>query len=161
QPSTQTIEVEVDGTVVGTITPSGTNYGVYGTNTFTVTAGTHTVTFIGLNPSGGDNTALIDEVSIQQPATNKFNDPGFESPNVGSGSRSDFVRNPSGAPWLNSSTSGVAGNGSAFTGHNPNAPQGTQVAFLQDYGIISQVVNFTAGTYAISFYAAQRANQAN
>jgi hypothetical protein len=161
QASTQTIEVEVDGTVVGTITPSGTSYGVYGTNTFTVTAGTHTVTFIGLDPSGGDNTALIDEVSIQQPATNQFNDPGFETPNVGTGSRSDFVRNPSGVPWLYSSASGVAGNGSGFTGHNPNAPQGTQVAFLQKYGTISQVVNFTAGTYAISFYAAQRAGQAS
>jgi fibronectin type 3 domain-containing protein len=161
QVSTQKIEVEVDSTVVGTFTPSGTSYNLYTSKSFTVTAGTHTVQFIGLDPNGGDNTALIDQANIQQPATNQFNDPGFESPNVGTGSRSDFFYNPSGAPWTYISTSGVAGNGSGFTGYNPNAPQGTQVTFLQEFGSISQVVNFTAGTYAISFYAAQRAGQAS
>jgi hypothetical protein len=96
-----------------------------------------------------------------QLATHQFNDPGFETPNVGTGSFRDFAYNPSGAPWTYSSSSGVAGNKSGFTDRNPSAPQGTQVAFLQDYGSISQVVNFTAGTYAISFEAAQRAGQAS
>ncbi len=161
QASSQKFEVTVDGTVVGTFTPTSTTYSVYTTNSFTVTAGTHTIEFIGLNPSGGDNTAFVDEASIQQPATNQFNDPGFETPNVGTGSWHDFVYNPSGAPWTYSSSSGVAGNGSGFTNGNPNAPQGTQVAFLQKYGTMSQVVNFSAGTYAINFYAAQRYGQAS
>jgi hypothetical protein len=30
-------------------------------------AGIHTVTFIGLNPNGGDNTAFIDQVAISSP----------------------------------------------------------------------------------------------
>ena len=48
---------------------------------------------------------------------------------------------------------------SAFTSGNPNAPQGSQVAFLQKTGTISQVVNFAAaGSYVISFSAAQRGN---
>lgn len=63
--STQEFEVEVDGSVVGTFTPSGTSYASYTTNTFTVTAGMHTIEFIGLNPKGGDNTAFLDEASIQ------------------------------------------------------------------------------------------------
>jgi hypothetical protein len=161
QASTQTFEVEVDGTVVGTFTPSGTSYTFYATNAFTVAAGTHTLTFIGLNPSGGDNTALIDAASIQQPSTNQPSDSGFATPNVGTGSRSDYAYNPSGSPCTFSSSSGVAGNGSGFTGHNPNAPEGTQVAFLQKNGTIGQAVNFTAGTYTLSFYAAQRAGQAS
>ena len=54
---------------------------------------------------------------------------------------------------------GLAGNGSGFTGGNPNAPEGSQVAFLQTTGTISQVVNFAeAGSYQISFSAAQRGN---
>jgi hypothetical protein len=73
QASTQTFEVEVDGTVVGTFTPSGTSYNLFTTNTFAVTAGTHIVAFIGLDPNGGDNTALIDAASIQPtPGTASF-----------------------------------------------------------------------------------------
>ena len=52
---------------------------------------------------------------------------------------------------------GVSGNGSGFTSGNPNAPQGSQVAFLQNAGSFSQAVTLTAGSYAISFSAAQRA----
>src|SRR5439155_1342257 len=37
-------------------------------------------------------------------------------------------------------------------------PDGTQVAFLQWTGSVSQSVNFAAGTYTLSFAAAQRGN---
>jgi hypothetical protein len=60
----QEIEVLVDGTQVGTITPTGTSYNAYQTSSFTVTAGMHTIQFVGLDPQGGDNTALMDEVQI-------------------------------------------------------------------------------------------------
>ena len=54
----------------------------------------------------------------------------------------------------------MAGNGSGFTAGNPNAPQGSQVAFLQAAGTISQVVNFaTAGSYLIGVSATQRGNK--
>jgi hypothetical protein len=66
--SSQTFEVEVDGMVVGTFTPRSTSYNLDTTNTFTLTVGTHTVTFIGLDPNGGDNTALLDETSIRKVA---------------------------------------------------------------------------------------------
>ena len=54
----------MDGAVVGTFTPAGAGYSGYGTSVFALAAGTHTVTFEGLNPNGGDNTALLDQVSI-------------------------------------------------------------------------------------------------
>jgi PKD repeat protein len=84
-----------------------------------------------------------------------FSDPGFETPKVGLGA---YVYDPSGSAWTFSGTSGVAGNGSGFTSGNPNAPQGTQVAFMQGTGSVSQAVNLSAGTYTISFEAAQRGN---
>jgi hypothetical protein len=158
QASSQTFEVTVDGTVVGTFKPSSTSYVAYTTNAFTVTAGTHTVEFIGLNPNGGDNTAFLDGASIQTATpANQFTDPDFAQPNVGTGA-SAYVYNPSGTAWTYGTSAGVAGNGSAFTSGNPNSPAGTQVAFLQGYGTISQAVMFTAGTFSISFEAAQRAN---
>ncbi len=60
----QNFNVLVDGNVVSTVTPSGTSYQSYSTAVFTVTAGTHTITFQGLNSSGGDNTAFLDQVVV-------------------------------------------------------------------------------------------------
>ena len=45
-------------------TPSGTSYQSYTTAAFTVTAGSHTITFQGLDSAGGDNTAFIDQVVV-------------------------------------------------------------------------------------------------
>jgi hypothetical protein len=84
-------------------------------------------------------------------------DSGFESANVGSGA-SGYQYNPTGSAWTFSASSGVSGNDSSFTSANPNAPQGSQVAFLQEAGTITQTVNgFTAGSYELTFSAAQRA----
>jgi hypothetical protein len=85
-------------------------------------------------------------------------DAGFEDPSQGTGT-SAFQSDPTASAWTYNGTAGVAGNGSTITSGNPNAPQGTQVAFLQKTGIISQVVNFLAtGTYQLSLLAAQRGN---
>src|SRR5262245_41505039 len=65
-----------------------------------------------------------------------------------------------GRPWTFTSTSNtgdgaaLAANGSTFG--NPNAPVGTQAAFLQRKGSISQTVSLAAGTYVLGFQAAQR-----
>ena len=64
QASTQTINILVDGLVVGTVTPNGTAYFLGSSNDFTVTTGMHTIAFVGLDPLGGDNTAFIDQVTI-------------------------------------------------------------------------------------------------
>ena len=154
--SNQTIEVLVDGLAVSTITPSSINYALYTTTNFTVTAGTHTIEILGLDPHGGDNTALIDQVSIAAVQANQPLDPGFEAPSLGFGGAA-YQYDPSGSPWTFSGFAGVAGNGSAFTAGGANAPQGGQVAFIQMTGSLSQSVVLSGGTYSISLDAAQRA----
>ena len=64
QASQQNFNVLIDGSVVGTFTPSSTSYQTYSTAVFTVTAGAHTITFQGLDSAGGDNTVFLDAVTI-------------------------------------------------------------------------------------------------
>src|SRR5207249_2223436 len=106
---------------------------------FTVTAGVHTVAFVGLNPNGGDNTAFIDQASVNTapPPPAQFQDGSFETPSLGSGA-SAYQYNPAASPWSFVGLAGLSGNGSAFTSGNPSAPQGSQVAFLQATGSFSQ-----------------------
>ncbi len=166
QASREDFEVLVDGAVVGTFTPSGTSYQVYTTVAFNVAAGSHTIEFLGLDSAGGDNTAFLDAVSVAvaAPVASAVGDAGFEQIAVGSG---NYSNDPTGSAWTFSSPSGgstagyagVSGNNSPYTGGNPSAPQGSQVALLQGGGMISQsVAGWAAGTYTISFDAAQRAN---
>ena len=68
QASHQDFQVLVDGVVVGTFTPTGTAYQGYTTAAFTVTAGSHTIKFQGLDSAGGDNTAFVDDVALDQPS---------------------------------------------------------------------------------------------
>jgi hypothetical protein len=155
--SSQTIQVFVDGNSLGVVQPSGTSYQDFATPAFSVAAGSHVVRFLGLNPNGGDNTVLLDSVRISTVIPPSGNDFGFESPSVGAGSWSAFQLRPVGSPWTFLSSAGLAGNGSGVTAGNPNAPDGTQVAFLQMTGEFSQSITLAAGSYSIGFLAAQRA----
>src|SRR5262249_376212 len=87
-----------------------------------------------LHTGGGATIAPVptSTVSRNGSAGVVIGDPSFESPNVGTGSFFDFQYDPSGSPWTFAGGAGVAGNGSGFTVGNPDAPEGTQVAFLQD-----------------------------
>ena len=157
----ENFEVLVDGNVVGTFQPSGSSYQLETTAAFTVGAGSHTITFEGLDSVGGDNTAFLDAVSIavaSPVAATYVGDSGFEAVAEGSGS-SAYTYDPTGSAWSFAGDSGLSGNNSNFTSGNPNAPQGSQVAFLQDGGSISQTINFAAaGSYQLTFDAAQREN---
>ena len=100
----------------------------------------------GWTRAGGDNTAFIDNVRLTKTPAASLSDAGFEAPAVGSG----FQYRPAGTPWTYAGSAGVAGNGSGFTAFNPNAPEGTQVGFLQQTGSFSQTVaGLAAGTYQI------------
>src|SRR5947209_1023193 len=151
----ETFVATVDGAVVGSFNSvAGIAYKPQTTSSFTVTAGSHTVSFIGTNTNGGDNTIFLDQVTLAaQPAP--LNDSGFELPAIANGT---FKYNPTGSPWTFTGTAGVAEDGSAFTAGNPAAPRGSQVVFLQQTGKVTQAVNFAAGSYSISFLAAQRGN---
>ena len=72
--SDQSIEIEVDGTPEGVVTPdapssddgyfaAGAAFGLYSSSSFTLPAGTHVITFVGVATSG-NNTALIDNVQL-------------------------------------------------------------------------------------------------
>lgn len=155
----QDFRVLVDGAVVGTFKPTGGGaYAFYSTGPFAVTSGSHTIQFLSVDSAGGDNTAFIDAVQlVAGGAPAQPGDAGFESPSVGSGAYAAFAYGPSGTPWTFAGNAGISGNGSGFTALNANAPEGTQVAFLQMAGSsISQTITFAAGTYAIGFDAAQR-----
>jgi hypothetical protein len=164
QTHSQEFQVLVDGLQVGLVTPTDSTYRSYQTSIFTVTAGPHTVEFVGLNPLGGDNTAFIDEVALS--AADALSDGSFETPSLPANT---FQYAPNGSPWQFSGAAGVTGNRSGFTNEpnvaglpvagNPDAPNGTQVGFVQDNGSMSQSVYLDAGTYNVSFLAAQRAGR--
>jgi hypothetical protein len=60
--------------------------------------------------------------------------------------------------WLFKPGAGIAADGSAFTASNAPAPEGRQVAFLQNLGGIEQSVYLpAAGYYSLDFKSAQRA----
>lgn len=96
----------------------------------------------------------------------KIPNSGFEFPPT-----DNYQYDPSGAGvyWTFSTNGPSSGSGvatfstanSSFTAKNPTAPEGTQVAFLQATGSISQALSgFTLGAkYKLSFAAAQRANK--
>jgi hypothetical protein len=152
----QTFQVLLDGSVIGSFNNiAGTAYSSQATSTFTVTAGSHTLLIRGTDLHSGDNTIFLDQFAVTSEATN-LNDSGWETPVVGNGSYQ--VDPAAGSPWTFQASAGLTGNGSLFTIGNPNAPQGSQVAYLQGLGSVSQHVTFAAGTFDITFFAAQRAN---
>jgi alpha-L-rhamnosidase len=62
----QTWQVKLDNTVIGTYAPaeSASSYATY-TAAFTATAMTHTLSFVGTDTHGGDNTIFLDNVGFQ------------------------------------------------------------------------------------------------
>jgi len=113
--SNQQVDVYVDGAKVGSYAPSGTAYTEVVTNAFTVTAGTHTIKFVGLTTV--DTTLFIDNLTIQSatPSQVTIAGNGFETPNVGANTLGAFAYCPAGTPWTFTGEAGVSGNNSGFT----------------------------------------------
>nr|MBA3949971.1 DUF642 domain-containing protein [Acidobacteriota bacterium] len=150
QASRQDFQVYVDDRLVGSYTPGGTAYDAFTTASFTATASSHVVRFVGRDSAGGDNTVFIDRVRIESAIANH----GFESPSVGT-----YRYNPAGAGWTFAGNAGIAANASGFTAGNPPAIEGVQVAFLQWTGTMAQSVALEPGAdYVVRFVAAQRGN---
>ncbi|MCW3058512.1 MAG: hypothetical protein JWQ02_333 [Capsulimonas sp.] len=130
--------------------------------TFTATAPTQTLSFVGTNRSGGDNTVFIDSVQVQSNGKSiAGSDFGFETPSVGAG---NYQYAPTGGSWTfggsSGNGSGIVANGSGFG--NPNAPQGGQAAFVQGSGKMSQTLSgLTPGAiYTVTWAAEQRPGNA-
>ena len=150
QTNYEEIEVLVDGTPYGTIEPAGTSYASCQSSVFSVTAGAHTIELLGVDPQGSGGAAFIDEASIA-PA-NIISDASFETPALNVATYQFW---PTGSSWEFSGGGGIASNQSAYTAGNANAPDGSQVAILEGNGSMSQSVALAAGSYNISFQAAQ------
>jgi polygalacturonase len=109
-----------------------------------------------INSTIAPATLLTYDATVSSPSVPVFLDAGFELPFVGVGTSDAYQYGPSGSPWTFTDTAGVAGDWGGLTDGNADAPQGTQVAFLQDFGSLSQDLTFPASTYTLSFWAAQR-----
>jgi hypothetical protein len=114
-------------------------------------------------PDSGQSFCAVNgfQLMLTAPANSapqNFVNYGFEMPAVGT-----YQYAPSGATWKFSSSAGIAANGSAFTSANSNAPQGSQVGFIQASGSISQPLSglVVGSTYTLTFSAAQRASGQN
>lgn len=151
----------VDGVVVASFTPTTTTYQAF-TASFTLTSGRHVIAFKGAAAS--TNTSFIDDVKISLGNAVALGDTGFEDadlpPGGISGGPSPAYPSPN---WGFTPNAGVAATDSAFfTGAAvPAGVQGTQVLYLLGSGAASQSVYLAAGTYTVSFKAAQRQNLAD
>ena len=97
-------------------------------------------------------TTLLATVIAQLGWCDSLVNPSFELPSQASG----YKYNPSGEGigWVFNGSSGIEHNGSAFNA--AGAPDGLQAGFVQATGSIAQTLNLSAGSYVISFKAAQR-----
>jgi hypothetical protein len=118
-----------------------------------LSAGTHTIvaTYSGDALNGASSSAALSQVVNATPPSSLVN-AGFEVPSLGSGYQ--YGPTGSGVGWSFSSNSGIQGNGSAWGA--ATADEGTQTAFIQSTSTISQALNLNAGSYTLSFKAAQR-----
>jgi hypothetical protein len=122
-------------------------------STSALSAGTHSIvaSYGGDAGNSASTSAALTQVVSTVSSTSLVN-PSFEIPALGSGYQ--FSPSAPGVGWTFGSGSGIQGNGSAW-GAAP-APDGTQTAFIQNTGSISQALNLNAGSYTLSFQAAQR-----
>ena len=169
------IAVEIDGVVVGTFTPTSNNhFDAYQTDSFTVAAGVHRVSFVGLTNDGSDRVSFIDQVSITENAaavqpvnasslslvfSSSFENPAMNPGDVSGGGNGGG--NEGGwnlMTWDGANDeSAICANASAYG--NPDAPDGSQVLCVQGNATAWQDVTFTeAGKYTLSFLAAYTSN---
>ena len=146
------IQVSVDGVPVGgPATPTSTSFADFSVAFSVATTGAHTITFAGSSTS--DKSTFIDSVALTttSPPSSLVN-PGFEAPALGASYQ--YAPTAAGVGWSFANGSGIQGNGSAWGA--ASAPEGSQTAFIQGTGTISQTLSLTAGSYTLSFKAAQR-----
>src|SRR5262249_21694692 len=62
-------DVYLDNTLLASFFPASSSYGLLSTPAFSTTAGSHTLTFVGRDPSAWGNTAFIDAASVTGTAT--------------------------------------------------------------------------------------------
>ncbi|MFT3789347.1 MAG: fibronectin type III domain-containing protein [Tepidisphaeraceae bacterium] len=106
-----------------------------------------------VNAVGPSAYTAIASATVPVPAVPTIGNSGFEAPTT-----STYIYNPTGSTWAFNAYAGIQRNGSAWSA--ATAPEGVQTAFIQGsssgLGSITQSLTFAAGTYVLSFRAAQR-----
>ncbi|GAA5117873.1 hypothetical protein JIN84_16765 [Luteolibacter yonseiensis] len=152
---------EATGFTIKRATTPGGPYTTVGTTTnftFSDSGLTHGVTYYYVVAAVNANGQSANSAEASTPA-NAIAGFSFENPRINGHSY-----NPSGGVWtfsgVSGNGSGILANGSAFG--NPNAPDGSQAAFVQGISTFTQTLSgFVPGTsYIISYYAAQRSGSA-
>ncbi len=154
-PSTQRVELRIDGVAIQGFTPAGAAYQRFSSGAVLLSSGPHSIELRGLNPQGGDNSALVDDLGATR--VRELGISGFESPAIPTSP--GYAYAPSGGSWTFNGLSGLSRNASGFTVANPAAPEGSQVLFLQGASTASTTVTIPrSGYYRFRFKAALRAN---
>ncbi|MGI9460500.1 MAG: lectin-like domain-containing protein, partial [Pirellulales bacterium] len=106
--------------------------------------------YFGTSGSIADSFTKSNSVNVQ--------DGSFES--TSTTDSPNYIYRPTSTDWTFIGDSGVSANGTGFTSANPDAPYGTQVAFVQETGVIKQAVGglINGRSYELQFDAARRAN---
>jgi RHS repeat-associated protein len=129
------------------VQPKSGGFVGFGTDEFNLPTGEYEVKFEGLNPEGGDNTALVDSVMLNETMVQNG---GFENP---PGLVHDTTA-PNNSDWNYADLAGIA----AATGvlmDGLSAPEGAQAAFVSNRGALWQYGSVTPATYTLGFQAAQ------
>jgi hypothetical protein len=88
-----------------------------------------------------------------------FSNSGFETPVLATG---QAQTNPPGAAWTFTGNAGIYNGATGGAGGPPAPPDGSQAAFVQGTGSLSQTVNFSSpGPYALGFQSAEPATNGN
>lgn len=138
--------LEYEG-VAATIEPRSSRYETFTVGPFTVPAGNRTLLLRGENPNGGHNAMLLDNVTLDSASVANGS---FEYPVV-----SDYEYQPVDTAWTYGDSTGIAANGGTFTSSGPDAPDGTQVGFIEGNSSLRQTFTLSSGTYTFRFQAAQ------
>ena len=139
--------------------PLEPSYASYSSGPLSLLGGDYVLSFEGLNPNGGDNTAFIDAVKLNDLLVPNGS---FETPNVGDANNFDsYQYNPTNGTWTFSPSSGISGNGGGFTSGNPDAPDQDQVGLISIQRLNFANAKLDCRYYTLAFQAAQRGNVQN
>ena len=148
-PYVQPVRVSLDGAQIDNlVSPASTSFGPVTISFSVATTGAHTLSFTGTDPT--DKTTFVDGISLVSNAS--FVNASFETPALGAGYQ--YAPSSPGIGWSFIGGAGIQGNGSVWIA--ALAPDGSQTAFIQGTGSMSQAISLNAGSYTLSFQAAQR-----
>ena len=140
------VELLVDGSMIGTVTPTNTSWISYQSPSFTVAAGTHTIEFLSPTESG-NNVAFLSEVLIQPPGTPT-------NPTYSQVSQIAFPYQPFAGNWtisLDGQTTGTLPPNATATQVQTALNNLTVVQNTNGSGAVTVTTTTNAYTYSITF----------